>query len=258
MNDQPDIILLGYGVDDTLQLTVEAQRVLARIGATFTVGLPPNLARFLKAQRVECIDLAGRFEAGRSYADCYLDVADAILRKAADEPPAVFLTQGSPLFLNSINRFLVMQARERKLTVQTLPALSAFDAIVSDLGLDVGTFGLQLFNARRLVARRQQVNPEVPLLLLQLAGFAAETVEPAHQDDAVLYQPLAGYLRQFYPAEHAVTLVNTAGSGRSGGRQTVELARFAELIPHITSTSNLFVDAVRQRAQAAMQQRQEG
>ena len=39
----PHVILLGYGVTDSLQLTVESQRILARHGSACGVGLPANL-----------------------------------------------------------------------------------------------------------------------------------------------------------------------------------------------------------------------
>ena len=204
----------------------------------------------MKSQRVECVDLSDRFASGRPFSDCYFDVADVLLKGAGEDRPVVFLTQGNPLFLNSLNRFLILKARERELVVQTLPGVSPLDTIISDLGLDVGNFGLQLFDARRLVARGQQVNTAVPLLVLQVGGFAAETVaSDADADDNAAYEALAGYLSQLYPPDHSVTLVNTGG-GAQAGRSTVRLDRFSELVPHISVRSSLFVDALRQRAAA--------
>jgi hypothetical protein len=246
VDQNPDLILLGYGVDDTLQLTVETQRVLGRAGFAFTLGLPPNLARFLKSQRVEHTDLAYLFRPGRDFSECYLDVAQVVLKRAASDPPAVLLCQGNPLFLNSLNRFLVLQARERGLNVSILPGVSPFDAIVSDLGLDVGA-GLQVFDARRLVARGVAPNPALPLLIMQAGGFAAGAVGSNGHDPAT-YEPLAAYLARFYPPEHPVTIVNT---GAVGGRSTVPLSRFNELVPHIGAASSLFIDAARRSAPAA-------
>ena len=63
----PHIILLGYGVSDSLQLTVESQRILARYGSAYAIGLPPNLDAFLKSQRVRVTDLAAKLAPGREF-----------------------------------------------------------------------------------------------------------------------------------------------------------------------------------------------
>lgn len=248
---EADLVLLGYGVDDSLQITVDAQRLLARTGTTYTLGLPPNLARFLAAQRVATIDLADRFLPGRPFEDVYLDVADALLRRAAEERPVILLTYGNPMFLNSLARFLYLQAKERNLSIDVRPAVSQFDQIVSDLGLDVGATGIQLFDARRLLGRQQQVNPRVPLLLLQLAGLGTSVVPvPENPSDGADFDGLAAYLRQTYPAEHMVTLLNLPAGTQPANRTTVPLGRFAELVPQVINTSHLFVDAIRRPRQA--------
>jgi hypothetical protein len=248
MSEQPDIVLLGYGVDDTLQITVESQRLLASTGKAYTLGLPPNLARLLKSLRVETDDLSGHLTPGRPYGEAYLDVAEILLRRTAEERPVLFLTYGNPMFLNSLSRFLFLQARERGLRFQVKPGISQVDLIISDLGLDVGAFGLQLFDARRLVAKRPELNPRVPLLLLQLAGLAAENVPAATErpPDAA-FGPLREYLGQAYPADQLVTLLNLPAGSGGGTRTTVPLARFAELLPSIQATSHLFIDGIRPR-----------
>jgi hypothetical protein len=244
MAQEPHLILLGHGVTDTLQLTVEAQRVLTRVGKVYALSLPPNLRRFLRALRVDCVELADRFATGKPYADAYLDVAEFVLRRTAEERPVVVLVQGNPLYLNALNRFFLQQARARDLVVQTLPGVSPLDAIICDLALDVGTFGLQLFDARRLVARQQQINPHVPLLLLQLAGFADGAVRPDDRRESAEYAPLVRYLGGFYASAQPVTLINLSANGQGAARATVPLARVEELVPHIRASSSLFIDAV--------------
>jgi precorrin-6B methylase 1 len=244
MPQQPDLILLGYGVDDALQLTVQTQRVLSQAGKVYAVSLPPGLARFLKGQRVQVEDLTDRFQRGRPFADCYLDIADHLFRRAAVEQPVCFLSPGNPLFLNSLNRFIVMQAKQRGLSVQTYPGVSQVDAIISDIGLDVATFGLQMFDARRLVERAQSINPAVPLIVLQVAGFSVESVGAGPTD----YAPLGNYLARFYPASHLVTLLNRE-PGSPPARATLPLSRLGELVQHVVPSSSLFIDGLR-RSQA--------
>ena len=160
----------------------------------------------------------------------------------AEERPVVLLTPGNPLFLNAVTRFLVQQARARDLPIRIHPGVSQVDTLVSYLGLDVTTFGLQLFDAQRLVSRRQPVNPAVPLLVLQVAGFAASEAPAAVPPSAGEYAPLADCLARFYAADQPVTLINTSSNGRGPSHVTVQLSRFSELVPHVRPESSLFID----------------
>ncbi len=258
MAQVPNLIVLGHGVGDTLQLTVEAQRTLSRYGKAYALALPPNLTQYLKSLGVECLDLQDRFAPGRAFSEVYLDIVDFILRRTAEERPVIVLTPGNPLFLNVVSRFLIRQAGERKLSVEVYPGVSQVDTLINYLGLDVGTFGLQLFDARRLVERKQRINPGVPLLVLQLAGFAAQQAGPVEQGDPKAYQPLADHLGLSYPPEQSVTLLNTTGGQGRRAHAALPLSRFLELVPHIQFTSSLFVDAMRngQAARSPQQSQQ--
>ena len=248
MARKPALVLIGYGVGDTLQITVESQRALAQASTAYAVSLPPNLERYLKSLRVKCVDLAARFAEQRPFAETYLEIADLILQQAQADPSVVLLSPGNPLLSNALNRFLLLKARERELAVQVLAAVSPIDAVVCQTGLDVGTFGLQVFDARRVVAREQRINPEVPLLLLQLAGVAATEPGAPLPSDVDAYAPLGDYLTRFYPPDHTVTHLTY---GASGGRvASVPLNRFSELVPDIGAGSTLFVDLVRQQRPA--------
>ena len=127
MPGAPDIILLGYGAADSLQLTVEAEQVLVRYGRAMCVGLPPNLARYLKSRRVDAVDLGVKLAAGRAYAEAYLDIAAAILERTDHERPVIALMPGSPLVTNAIGRYLAQEGPRRGLEVRALPAVSQLD-----------------------------------------------------------------------------------------------------------------------------------
>lgn len=233
----PNLILIGCGVVDSLQLTVEAQRVLARFGSAYAVGLPPNLAAYLKSQRVKVTDLSGRL-AGREYAEGYLDLAAHVVERTAHERPVILLVPGHPLMFNAVGRYLAAEGRRLELGVQVVAAPSPLDVIIGGIGLDVSTFGLQVFDATRLVARSQAVNPQVPAILMHVGGFgaAAPGVKPA-------LAALAAYLARCYPPSHPATLVWLGAEGMRAA--SVPLERLAERADEVDSGSHLFLDAVR-------------
>jgi hypothetical protein len=225
-----------------------SQRALARASRVFSIGLPTHLATLLRAQRIRCIDLSSCFEDGRTFTDAYLDIAEVVLQQAVEDPPVALLTEGNPLLSNALNRFLVTQARERQIAVQVLPAVSPIDTLICQVGLDVGSFGLQVFDARRLVQRRMPVQPGVPMLLLQLAGVAAGEGAGVQPETVEAYRPLVAYLGTFYPPGHPI--VHLANSGDASATQVMAapLSGFDSLTPHIGPASTLFVDRLRQPA----------
>jgi precorrin-3B methylase len=154
----------------------------------------------------------------------------------------MFVSQGSPLFLNAITRFLVAEARQRDLAVRILPGVSAVDVAVAELGIDVGRSGLQTLSAAGFIARSDAVSPRMPLLLLELAGI------PGREGSLEAYGTLVDALGDVYPENQPVTLLNTAGPGGSS-LLTVTLERFGELLPHIDTSSSLFID-IRRKARA--------
>jgi hypothetical protein len=242
----PNLILLGYGVSDSLQLTVESQRLLARTAKAYAIGAPPNLAAFLKSQRVAVTDLSGRLSPGRPYADGYLDIATYLIERTAHERPVIFLSPGNPMIFNAIGRYLALEGRRLGLAVQVVPAVSELDTIIAGIGLDVSTFGLQVFDAGRLISRRIQLNPTVPALLMNLGTIGTQEV-PAIDAAPPDVEALVRYIARLYPAAHPATVIQLGPSGMSVAQ--VSLGGLAKLAHQVQPGSHLFLDLVRPQAQ---------
>jgi len=246
---RPDVYLIGTGVGSGLQFTVEAQRVLDRVGRAYALHLPVSLRRHLRSLRIKTVDLSGRFAEPRPPGEAYVEVADFLLERAATERPIVVLTPGSPLFLNSISRLLVMQGRQSGLKVQILPGISPLDALISYVGVDVAAFGLQVFTGNRLAQRPPQLEPTVPLAVMELGGVGVQALGADPSAEPERYVPLLKTLAGVYPADHPATLVNvTDGNGRRS-HATLPLRRFFEFLPNIRENSHLFIDVIRPQQQ---------
>lgn len=236
----PHLILLGYGATDSLQITVESQRILARYGAAYSLGLPANLSAWLKSQRVKVTDLGPRVAPGVDYADGYLSVAHFLIERSASERPVIFLVPGNPLMFNAIGRYVAMEGQRLGLSVQAVPAVSPLDLIISGIGLDISTFGLQVFDATRLVARRMSMNPAVPAIVMHLGVFGTASV-PANGVHADL-QPLVVHLSGWYPGAHPATVVDLGAQGMKTA--SLPLNRLATA-SGIGLGTHLFLDMVR-------------
>lgn len=238
----PRLVLAGFGASSDLQLTVEAQQMAVHIGQVVSLGLPERLRVFLTRQAVTVTPLDEIFD-GKPFAEGYAAVAQAVLARAEKDPPAMFISQGSPLLVNAITRFLVAEATRLEIPFRVFPGVSPIDVVVAEIGIDVGRSGLQTISAPSLLARPIPLNPRMPLLLLQLAGVRPEGAS------AEAYGPLVGRLREDYPDEQPITLVNMTGDGGIT-RATVTLSNFGELLPNINTSSCLFVDVRRKAAPA--------
>jgi len=232
-----------------LQLTVEAQRVLDKVGRAYALHLPVPLQRHLRSLRIKTIDLSDRFAEPRQLGEAYVEVADFLLERVAAERPIVVLTPGSPLFLNSISRLLVLEGRRSGLQVQTLPGISPLDALISYVGVDVATFGLQVFTGNRLASSPTRLDPTVPLAVMELAGVRVQTSRTDPASEPERYRGLLGALAGVYPANHPATLVNVTGSNGQRSHATLPLRRFFEFLPNIRENSHLFIDVIRPQQQ---------
>ena len=238
-----DLYLIGFGVGDSLQITVESQRALTRAGRAYALALPVNLERHLRALGISLVDLTETMRSAQSFEDGYLAAAAVVLRKVEEDPPIALLSQGNPLLSNAIARFILIKARERGLHVQVLAGVSPIDVAVSLTGLDVGTFGLQVFDARRAVLRKQSINPAVPLLLLQLAAVGLERPGDDPTKRASAYSSLVTFLANVYPLQHAATHLGwTKESGFTA--RSFALESLPERYVDFRDQSTLFLDRV--------------
>ena len=89
-----------------------------------------------------------------------------------------------------------------------LPAVSSFDTLLCDLGIDYG-YGIQVFDATSLLVNRWMPNPRVPLLLFQIATTLNDRVERG-QPSARHLLPLIEYLQDLYPFDHECLLVHSS------------------------------------------------
>ena len=228
---EPELVLCGAGFGDGLHLSVQAQRTILAAGEAFTIGVPVVLIDHLRASRVRVTDLNPLVEDADDYQTGYLAVVDEVLKKVETAPPAVLVSAGNPFFMNSISRFLAQLAQERDIRLNVLPASSAVDALVNDLGLDVASRGLQIFDARQLVARQLVINPQVPLFLFGVDAFADPRLLPPGVPPEDLLAHLGTYLEKTFGSDRPVTLVaRMTGMGRME-QMTVPLSRAAELWP---------------------------
>jgi hypothetical protein len=91
------------------------------------------------------------------------------------------------------------------LRTQVLPGISSLDTLIVDLGFDPGTDGLAVFEATDVLLRERPLQPDVPLLLLQMAALETSLFS-AGRGNPGRFHRMQEYLLRFYPPSHLVTM----------------------------------------------------
>jgi uncharacterized protein YabN with tetrapyrrole methylase and pyrophosphatase domain len=231
-----DIIIIGHGTGDALQLTLQAQHVLDRFGFAFAIGAPPLLTKMLTASGVELEHLDERMLAASEPSEALLAAADVILKQVEVEQPVIVLVPGNPLFLNSLSRFLVAEGGARKLVVQRLAGISQLDVIINELGIDVAARGIQVFDAAGIAAGRSQPDPRVPTVLLRVVELVS--------GNGLSLDDLKGLLGATYPGSQPVTLFNIDPTSDATSHATAPLSQIATFGEHVHAGSSFFLGPI--------------
>jgi hypothetical protein len=102
----------------------------------------------------------------------------------------------------------VGRARDEGFRARMLPAVSAEDCLVADLGLDPGELGCQSYEATAFLVYRYRIEPSALLVLWQIGflGQVTTTADPAPLPLHVLVERLT----EHYPEEHEVVVYEAA------------------------------------------------
>lgn len=92
-----------------------------------------------------------------------------------------------------------------------VPGVSFLDCLFSDLGVDPGEHGCQVFEARSFLLRRCLIEPRAHLILSQVAlATSGRTFDSSGPDVSRGLRQLSKRLLGMYPADHEVVLYEAA------------------------------------------------
>ena len=209
---KPDIYVVGTGVRKPGQVTQEGIEALRRCRAIYGLMPPGESLWYLGNPAPRFESLWHLYEPGRLRRQIYDAVITAVLDAAARERPLGYLTLGNPVLFDDISRGIVLGGRERGLRVQLFPGVSAIDTVLADLNHDIAGTGLQVFGASWFVLYRIEPRVDVPCLLLQPAAFGTSYATLRHEPRPATFAPLRDHLLRFYPPEHELLFVRSAGA----------------------------------------------
>jgi uroporphyrin-III C-methyltransferase len=238
MGHQADIWLAGLGMRAT-HLLPETVSVLRDSNQVLHLSHAPGTSELLAQHCASVVDLMPLYEEGADRLATYKRIAATVLDAALDRAPVTMAVYGHPLVLSVPSEILLRLGPELGMTVRVLPAVSALDCLLADLGVDLVATGLQMHEATDFLVYRRRLLPELATVLWQVGVLAYRhyTGDPAVAP--IWLRRLQEQLLVTYPGEHPVTAISSGVDATSEPEiHRFPLARLADMatVLHLGTT----------------------
>ena len=233
--------MVGTGIDVVTQLTPDARAAIEGADdVLYLVGDSISALRIVGLNdRARSLDQFYGPDKDRrqTYAEIVESIVDAVLGGA--DVCAVFY--GHPGVFAYPGHEAVARVRRAGLPARMLPAVSALDCLVADLGLDPGETGLQSYEATHFLLHEPPVDPHALLVLWQV-GMIGEAGGAATSAVEARFRGLIERLRDECGGEREALLYEA--SPYPGARSAVALFHLDDAdLPAPSPVSTLCVPA---------------
>jgi uncharacterized protein YabN with tetrapyrrole methylase and pyrophosphatase domain len=240
------LTVVGTGIQIAAHLTPAAREAIESADVVLAVVTDPVTLMLVEEINPATRSLHGLYEQGRDRRETYAAMAEEILREVRDGKRVCAAFYGHPgVFVDPSHR-AVAQARAEGYRAELLPAISAEDCLLAELGVDPAEDGCLSYEATDFLARDREVVSTAGLVLWQIGtvGNAKGSAEAAVPGLPVLVEKLLRY----YPADHEV-VVYQASQFRSL-ESMIHRVPLGELEPErVTAMSTLYVPPVARAAE---------
>jgi hypothetical protein len=181
-------------------VTREAAAAIERADEVLYLLADGLAASWLERANPRSRSLHTLYAPGKQRSQTYAEVVDELLApvRAGRDVCAVFY--GHPGVFARPGHEAIRRARAEGFPARMLPAVSALDCLVADLGIDPGMTGLQSYEATEFLVHRRRLDTAATLVLWQIGvvGELGMASGPSRANLAVLVEHLA----RAYPASH--------------------------------------------------------
>ena len=181
-------------------MTPEAAAAIERADDVLYLVTQPLTAQWIERTNPRSRSLDGLYAPGKPRHETYAEMVDELLApvRAGRDVCAAFY--GHPGVFVHPGHEAVRRARAEGHRARMLPAVSALDCLVADLGIDPAVTGLQSYEATDFVVHRRPPDPAATLVLWQIGvvGELGYATEPRRENLALLVECLV----ETYPRDH--------------------------------------------------------
>ncbi len=178
------LTVVGTGIDAVSHLTPAARGAIEGADEVFYLLADPVAARRVESLNRRASSLDHLYGPTKARRDTYTEVVETIVAAVLRGIRVCVVVYGHPGVFALSGHEAIARVHAAGLPARMLPAVSALDCLIADLGLDPATSGLQTYEATYFFVRRPPVDPHATLVLLQVGmlgekgGAATESVAP--------------------------------------------------------------------------------
>ncbi len=242
-----DIGIVGTGIVGAHQVTREAEQVIKRSNHTFVIASGYGIVPYVETLCPRVTDLGRHYEPGMNRLPTYHRMAADVVSAAMSEAPVCMATYGHPWVYCYPTTLVSRAAALLGLHVEVFAGISALDTMLVDLGRDIATSGLQMYEATDLLLRRRPLQSDVDCIVWQ-PTVVGDPTSPSGAYPSRQFEPLQSYLSGFYPAGHLVTLVTSKNHPlMRSSVSSIPLGDLASTLAGEPGVGTLYIPAVTER-----------
>jgi hypothetical protein len=168
------VTIVGTGIAVATQLTPDARAAIERADELLYVAGDALAAAWLDGLHENARSLAPLYGEAATRAEIYELMAEEIVKPARDGRRVCAAFYGHAGVFGRPAHLALAKAREESIPARMLPAVSALDCLVSDLGVDPGDHGLLSYEATDFLLHSRPLDAACALVLWQI-GVIGET-----------------------------------------------------------------------------------
>lgn len=205
------LIIAGLGIKSLSHLTKETEAVISSCDKVLYLT---NDFDVLKQHIEKLCNNSESLNKLYFSSDCrrlvYSKIEEKIIVELNVNQTVCFIVYGHPTYLVQVSQSIVTKANELDHDVHILPAISSLDCLFSDLQLNFGDFGLQVFEATEMVLHDRVIDVMSHVVIHQVGalGFSGHFDKLSNQKKAK--QLLMKFLFKFYDRNCQVILYEAA------------------------------------------------
>lgn len=183
-----------------LHLTVEAREQIEHADEVLHVAADSVSAEWLASLNPRTRSLSRHYRKGVPRSRIYGEMVEEILAAVREGKRVCAVFYGHPgVFVNPSHE-AVRRARKEGFDARMLPAVSAEDCLIADLGVDPGAQGWQSWDATSFLLRGYRPDPTAALVLWQVDAIGRLDWNRDPNPEGL--QALVQALGELYPPEH--------------------------------------------------------
>jgi precorrin-6B methylase 1 len=230
------LTVVGTGIDAVSQLTPGARGAIEGADEVLYLLADPVAALRVEALNPRASSLDHFYGPTKARRETYAEIVEAIVGAVMRGTRVCAVLYGHPGVFALPGHKAVARVRAAGLPARMLPAVSALDCLVADLGFDPARSGLQTYEATYFFVRRPPVDPHATLVLLQV-GMLGEAGGAATEAVAARFRLLLDRLVDLYgPAREAILYEASPYPGAAAAVDRFALGDSQARAPSVMST----------------------